>query len=88
MDEPDHPSGRHLFRAYVDETGDRGTGPRSSRSFAMVAVILRDRNVDALDACLADIRDHRRGTRVFVPPQQSPDAAERATEVGARRSRR
>lgn len=58
----DHPSGRHLFRAYIDETGDRGTGPKSSTCFAMAGVIVRDKNGDHLDQCLADVNAHRQGT--------------------------
>jgi hypothetical protein len=44
---------RQLFRVYVDETGDRGWGGRSSPIFVVSAVIVRDGYetslVDALD---------------------------------------
>jgi Protein of unknown function (DUF3800) len=46
-------------RAYVDETGDRGTKPSSSPYFAFAAVICRDSNrqklVDELDQLVSDL---------------------------------
>lgn len=48
-----------IIRAYVDETGDRGTKPTSSPYFAFAAVICRDSNhqvlVDALDKLVDDL---------------------------------
>lgn len=35
---------RAFFRAYIDEVGDRGSKPRSSRYFCMAAVVVRDTN--------------------------------------------
>lgn len=48
-----------IIRAYVDETGDRGTKPASSPYFAFAAVICRDSNrqivADALDTLVTDL---------------------------------
>ncbi len=48
-----------IIRAYVDETGDRGTKPTSSPYFAFAAVIFRDSNrqavTDALDQLVEDL---------------------------------
>ena len=48
-----------IVRAYVDETGDRGTKASSSPYFAFAAVICRDSNrqqlVDELDSLVADL---------------------------------
>lgn len=48
-----------IIRAYVDETGDRGTKPASSPYFAFAAVICRDTNrqmlLDELDRLVDDM---------------------------------
>ncbi|WP_328327976.1 DUF3800 domain-containing protein [Kribbella sp. NBC_00382] len=46
---------RPLVRAYIDETGDRGTSGKASRYFAMVAVVIGDEDDPslrrAIEAC-------------------------------------
>lgn len=39
---------RPLVRAYIDETGDRGTSGKASRYFAMVAVVIADEDDPSL----------------------------------------
>jgi hypothetical protein len=53
---------RPFVRAYVDETGDRGLSPRSSRYFGMVAVVVADED----DAGLRRVIDQCR-RRLSVP---------------------
>jgi hypothetical protein len=38
------PSSKRLFRVYIDESGDRGWSPNSSRYFVFAAVIVEDTN--------------------------------------------
>ncbi len=45
-----------LVRAYVDETGDRGTSAKSSRHFAMAAIVVADEDEPALRAAVARCR--------------------------------
>jgi hypothetical protein len=47
---------RPLVRAYVDETGDRGTSARASRYFAMVAVVIADEDDPALRSAISTCR--------------------------------
>ena len=47
---------RPLVRAYVDETGDRGLTPRSSRYFGMVAVVLADEDDAGMRRAIAECR--------------------------------
>ncbi|TDW87216.1 uncharacterized protein DUF3800 [Kribbella pratensis] len=47
---------RPLVRAYVDETGDRGLSPRSSRYFGMVAVVVADEDDAVLRRAIAQCR--------------------------------
>lgn len=54
------PSQRPLYRAYIDETGDRGVGPKSSPFFTMAAVVVADRNDRQLRAALDCIRQNVR----------------------------
>lgn len=47
---------RPLVRAYVDETGDRGTSSRASRYFGMVAVVVADEDDPMLRRAIAECR--------------------------------
>lgn len=50
-----------MLLAYIDESGDRGTTPKSSDYFVMTAVVVRDTHVLRAEALLATIkRDLRR----------------------------
>ncbi|MEU4394897.1 DUF3800 domain-containing protein [Kribbella sp. NPDC023855] len=53
---------RPLVRAYVDETGDRGTSGKASRYFAMVAVMVADEDDAALRSAIGTCRQ-----RLSVP---------------------
>jgi hypothetical protein len=57
---------RPLVRAYVDETGDRGTTARSSRYFAMVAVVIADEDDPLLRSAIGTCRQ-----RLAVPVGKS-----------------
>jgi hypothetical protein len=46
---------KRLFRVYVDEAGDRGWGGRSTPTFVLSAVIVRDEERDGLRATLDGI---------------------------------
>ncbi|HEY8527365.1 MAG TPA: DUF3800 domain-containing protein [Acidimicrobiales bacterium] len=46
---------REILRVYVDETGDRGTGPRSSPFFTFAAVAVRERDDHLVRTAAADI---------------------------------
>lgn len=48
---------RELYRVYVDETGDRGWGGRSSPIFVVTAVIVRDADRSAIVAALDNINE-------------------------------
>lgn len=48
--------GRPLIRAYVDETGDRGASAKSSRYFAMVAIVIADEDDPSLRSAVQDCR--------------------------------
>lgn len=45
-----------ILRAYVDETGDRGYGPKASPFFAFACVLIPDESEPALFATLARLR--------------------------------
>ncbi|MQA84454.1 MAG: DUF3800 domain-containing protein [Streptosporangiales bacterium] len=49
-------SERRLVRAYVDETGDRGTGVKATRFFGMCAVVVADEDDRALRAVTRELR--------------------------------
>lgn len=49
------PVPKTLYRVFVDESGDRGWGGKSSDIFVLSAVIVRDADMPQLQAALADI---------------------------------
>jgi hypothetical protein len=53
---------RPLIRAYIDETGDRGTSGKASRYFAMVAVVIADEDDPSLRGAIGVCRQ-----RLSVP---------------------
>jgi len=53
---------RPLVRAYVDETGDRGTSAKASRYFAMVAIVVADEDEPMLRSAVRLCR-----TKLSVP---------------------
>lgn len=54
---------RKLLRVYVDETGDRGTSPKSSSFFAFAAVLVPDEDEAGLRLAMDDLR-----TSLKTPP--------------------
>jgi hypothetical protein len=46
---------KELYRVFVDETGDRGWGSKSSDIFVLSAIVVRDRDVSRLEAALHHI---------------------------------
>lgn len=49
-------AGRRLLRAYIDETGDRGTSGKSSNFFAFAAVVVADEEDPLLRAAVTRLR--------------------------------
>jgi len=47
---------RELYRVFVDETGDRGWGSKSSDIFVLSAIIVRDRDLAQIEAALSRIK--------------------------------
>lgn len=45
-----------MLLAYIDESGDRGTTPKSSDYFVMTAVVVRDKNLLHADLLFAGIK--------------------------------
>ena len=54
---------RPLVRAYIDETGDRGVSAKSSRYFAMVAIMVADEDDPSLRSAIQICRN-----KLAVPP--------------------
>src|SRR5687768_6901134 len=46
--QPQMPEGKRLYRVWIDETGDRGGGPKASPFFGVAAVVIRDEYMDQL----------------------------------------
>lgn len=57
---------RPLVRAYIDETGDRGTSGKASRYFAMVAVVIADEDDPSLRQAIGLCRQ-----RLSVPASKA-----------------
>lgn len=48
---------RHFVHAYVDETGDRGNGPRASRFFALAALVVAQEDEPLVRHTIKECRD-------------------------------
>ncbi len=70
---------RTLLRAYVDESGDRGTSPTATDFFVMAAVVVDDTHRPAVQGRLASIRHH-----LGKPPGTVLHFASNIKEHGAR----